>query len=783
MSRPVERRLGWRGPARGCPLVLAVLLGSAEAQPVLEEVIVTATKRSESVQSLPQSVSSIPGEELRERGMTEFFDYAVTIPNLSFGAATDGILSNRSISLRGIEGTNTTGFYIDDTPITETIDPRILDLERVEVLRGPSGTLYGARSLGGTIRQITRRPSTDAVSGWMRTELSTTQGSGDASYLVYGSVNAPLGERAAVIVSGLYEDRAGVFDRRVGTISNHLAAPATLSGAPSSVVEDVDGQQVNAMQVHLLVEPTDRLSVTARVLRQVTDLDGFPLADVRSDNFDQNRDFDVDEGGEDEWSLATLNISYAAGGGTFTSATSRFERETFEYEASGSFINFLQALPGAAGGFGLFDVIGVRPVTSPIFQTLNFETFVQELRFASESDGPLNYVVGVFYQDTDDDEAFQPRNYARGLHDNFAALQQTLGIPGPLEAIWPFGDLVFTSSRPTDVEETGVFGEVVWALNDRFSVVVGSRWFDTSVTFTEQQAGLAAGVPLGEDEPLSNIPPEGGSQDEDGFIFKGAIEFQANEDLFFYALAAEGFRLGGANGTIPNTLGCPDDLAELGLGDVDTSRYESDNLLSYEAGVKADLGSAARLNAAVFSIDFDGIQQRVQLTCGFQFRGNFGAARSQGAEVEFTAMPGDGLLLSFNLGYTDARFTETVAGINRDGDPLQFVPEWTASVVVDYLRPNAMFGMDFFLRADLNHVGESQSRVNAIPRARDSYRQLGLRLGLANERYRLALIARNLTNEIANLGDNRSIAAETPGRPRWVVSRPRSIGLEFGVDF
>lgn len=783
MSRLVKKRTRPRVQARCCLVVLAVLLGSAHAQPVLEEVIVTATKRSESVQSLPQSVSSIRGEELRERGMTEFFDYAVTIPNLSFGAATDGILSNRSISLRGIEGTNTTGFYIDDTPITETIDPRILDLERVEVLRGPSGTLYGARSLGGTIRQITRRPSADALSGWVRAELSTTQESGDANYLLYGSVNAPLGERAAVIFSGLSEHRAGVFDRRVGTITNHLADPATLSGAPSSVVEDVDGQQVKAMQAHLLVEPTDRLSVTARVLRQVTSLDGFPLADVRTGNFDQNRDFGVEEGGEDEWSLATVNINYATDQGTFTSATSRFARETFEYEASGSFINFLQALPGAAGGFGLFDVIGVRPVTSPIYQTLNFETFVQEVRFASESDGAWNYVAGVFYQDTDDDEAFQPRNYARGLNDNFAALKETLGIPGPLEAIWPFGDLVFTSSRPTDVEEIGVFGEFVVALDDRFSVVVGSRWFDTSVTFTEQQAGLAAGVPLGENEPLSNIVPEGGSQNEDGFIFKGAIEFQAHEDLFFYALVAEGFRLGGANGTIPNTLGCPEDLAELGLEDVDTSRYESDNLVSFEAGVKADLGAATRFNATLFSIDFDGVQQRVQLTCGFQFRGNFGAARSRGVELEFTAKPSDGLLLAFNLGYTDAQFTETVAGINQDGDPLQFVPELTASLVIDYLRPRAMFEMDFFLRADLNHVGESQSRVNAIPRTRDAYRQVGIRLGLANDRYRLALIARNLTNEIANLGDNRSIAAETPGRPRWVVSRPRSVGIELGVDF
>ena len=768
--------------------ILAVFIALAapahiQAQPVLEEIIVTATKRAESAQSLPLSVSSISGDELRERGLTEFFDYAVTIPNLSFGAATDGVLSNRTISLRGIQGTNTTGFYIDDTPITETIDPRILDLERIEVLRGPSGTLYGARSLGGTIRQITRKPDFDGTAGWVRGELSGSRRSDDLNHLVSGSVNVPFSERVAARFSGLHEDRAGVFDRRVGTIADHLGAPATLAGAPRSVIKDVDSQQVRAVQADLLAEPTDALSIRARILHQKTDLDGFPLADIEPGNFDHNRDFDVDEGGEDEWTLYTLNLNYATDQGEFISATSWFDRKTFEVEASGSFINFLQALPSEDEGFGLFSVIGVRPVTSPIFQELNFETFVQEARFASDLDGPWNFVAGAFYQDTKDVESFQPRNYARGLNDNFAELQRTLGIPGPLEEIWPYGDLVFTNHTPTDIEEIGIFGEATFDLTDRFSIVFGTRWFDTTVEFTDRQAGLAAGEPLGEDEPLTNIPAIEGKQSEDGFIFKGALEFQATDDVFLYASVAEGFRLGGANSPIPNTLGCPENLAELGLQDVDTGAYASDDLISYEAGVKTDLNGAVRLNATVFHIDFDNIQQQIQLICGFQFRGNFGAARSRGVELELTARPMDNLNLALNVGYTDAEFTETVAGVNQDGDPLQFVPEWTASLVVDYLVPDALLDMDLFVRLDLSYVDRSLSFVNAQPRSRASYEQIGLRAGLSNERYKVGLFVRNLTDKIANLGDSRSIAAETPGRPRWVVSRPRTVGLEFGVYF
>lgn len=768
------------------PIAAFILLNtstSAIAESTLEEVVVTATKRAESTQSIALSVSAISGDDLKARGATEFFDYANTIPNLSFGAATDGVLSNRSISLRGIQGRNTTGFYIDDTPISETIDPRILELERIEVLRGPSGTLYGGRSLGGTIRQITKKPEFDSITGSVKASLSSTDESDDLNHQFYGSINLPFSEKAAAIFSLLYEQEAGVFDRHVGSISNHLSSPATLSGPASTVLNDVDSKDTLALQASLLFEPTDALSIAPRFMYQKTELDGFPLADTQPGNFRQNRDFNSPEGGEDEWKLFNLNINYQTEFGTLTSASSYFERDTFEFEDSASFINFLQALPSSAGGFGLFDVIGVRPVPSPIFQTLNFESSTQELRFSSELDGSVNFVLGAFYQNTKELEAFQPRNFATGLGNNFALLQETLGIPGPLENIWPFGDLVFTSSRPSEVEEKGIFGEMNYDLNDKLSVILGARWYDTQVEFSETQAGLAAGVPLANDQSLSTVDATVGSQNEDGFIFKAALEYQATDDLFYYVSLAEGFRIGGANGSIPNSLGCPEDLQELGLAGTDTSSFNSDDLTSYEAGLKADLNSYNRLNATLFYIDFEGIQQSVQLACGFQFVGNFGAARSMGAELEYTLQASDELQLIFNAGYTDAEFTETLAGINQKGDPLQFVPDITAALSADYYQTDAMEGWDFFLRADVSYVGESTSRVNSATRIREAYEQINLRFGLRDERYSVTFFANNISNEIANLADNRSLAAETPGRPRFVVSRPRTIGLEFALEF
>lgn len=767
------------------PLFIAILSASHNlyAQGTLEEVIVTATKRAESTQSIALSVSAISGEDLKASGATEFFDYAKTIPNLSFGAATDGVLSNRSISLRGIQGRNTTGFYIDDTPISETIDPRILEIERIEVLRGPSGTLYGGRSLGGTIRQITKAPEFEEVFGSAKVQLSSSGESDDLNNQLYASVNVPFSENSAAIFSILHERQAGVFDRHVGTIANHLAAPATLSGPADTIISDVDSRDTTALQASFLFEPSENLSIAPRFMYQKTELDGFPLADVRPGNFQQNRDFNSEEGGEDEWKLANLNINYETDFGTFTSASSYFERDTFEYEDSASFINFLQALPSSAGGFGLFDVIGVRPVTSPIFQTLNFESKTQEFRFSSDFDGRLNFVLGSFYQNTKELEAFQPRNFARGLEDNFRLLQAELGIAGPIENIWPFGDLVFTSSRPSEVKEKGGFGELNFDLTEKLSVIFGARWYDTEVKFSETQAGLAAGTPLADDVSLSTIDTTVGQQSEDGFIFKGAIEYQASEDLFYYLSVAEGFRIGGANGSIPNSLGCPEDLESLGLSGIDTSSYNSDDLISYEAGIKADLNDSNRLNATLFYIDFQGIQQSVQLACGFQFVGNFGAAKSQGAELEYTLQASDELQLIFNAGYTDAEFTETLSGINQKGDPLQFVPDITAALSVDYYQESAYNNWDFFLRSDISYVGESTSRVNSATRVRDAYEQINLRLGFRNEQYGLTFFANNLSNEIANLADNRSLAAETPGRPRFVVSRPRTLGIEFSMEF
>jgi len=754
-----------------------------DSESKIETISVTATKRTESVQTIPSSISAISGDDLAARGMTEFADFAVSIPNLSFGATSDGVLSGRSISIRGIQGLNTTGVYIDDTPITESIDPRILNLERIEVLRGPTGTLYGGRSLGGTIRQITKKADPREFFGRFSVGLSSTKESAGVNHIVTGSLNIPIGEDSAILFSVFNEKKAGVFDRVIGTIADHLSAPATISGEPTLIVEDVDDEKTTALQLALLSHATDEITIDSKIMYQKTKLDGFPLADIEPENFDQNRDFNSPEGGRDEWALFAFNINYEQSYGTWTSASSYFERETFEYEDSASFINFLQALPSEHGGFGLFGVIPVSPVTSQIYQELTYDSLTQEFRFASDFGGVLELVAGVFYQETDDNESFEPRNYATGLNDNFALFAQTLGL-GPVEEIWPFGDLIFTAQRPSQIEELGVYGEFTYQVAPDVSFVLGARYFDAKVSFQNTQAGLAAGFPLSPQQSLSTAPTFSGEQSDDGFNFKAAIEYQVNRDLFLFGVVAEGFRIGGANGPVPTSLGCPSVNVSNG--------YESDELVSYEAGFKADINNYTRLNATAFYIDFDNIQQKIQLGCGFQYFENFGTARSQGVEMELLLQPTPDFSLGLNVGYTDAQFTESVTANDtegnavfsvNEGDKLQQVPQWTVALNAQYIVEGAIKHNDLAFRLDANYVGESVSVVNSAPRVRESYQRVNFRVSLENEDYSITLFVDNLTNDIANLSDNRSLAAETPGRPRFVISRPRTMGVKLDYRF
>lgn len=730
----------------------------------LEEVMVTATKRAESLQDVGMAITAIDTQELERLGAVALIDFAVRVPNLAMAYEADGRFDSSSPSIRGVFGVGTTGFYIDDTQVNSSMLPRVVDLERIEVLRGPQGSLYGARSMGGTIRMITNKAQINESNGQVHGTLSTVD-DGDENWNFDGIFNFPIIEdKFAMRVTAYYGSNSGVFDRvwiPEWTDSGGNLRPSPGPGFdPNKNVDDEEywGGNIAATWVF-----TDNLSLDLKLMGQKVEADGMPFADIDPETTVTPRFFDLEEPGTDKWYIGSFTFNWAIDAGNFVSTTSWYDRETSEWEEETTFLWWL---------FDNVIEIPIDPIESPINTTEKYESFSHETRFTSDFDGAWNFTAGIFYQDAEWDH-FYPAAYLPGAAD---AIDELTGESGLGEAIIP-GDLVFVTNTLTQTEELAFFGELTWQINDVWSATVGGRWYDTKITAVNASDGFANSGPSSYDE----------KQSESGFNPKYLVQAQLNDDWNIYGSAAKGFRVGGVNGNLPSGL-CGPELDALGIDPSNATTFDSDSLWSYELGFKSTLAdNRVTLNGAVFFIDWSDVQQFNRLACGFQFTANAGAAESTGFELELASAPMEGLTLSAAIGYTDAEITDDggVAGV-AVGDKVQGVPDWTGTLSAQYLWPT--FGdWDGLARGDFNYYGDSYSAnnesVGADARLRESWTGLNLRAGIVNERWDLILFVDNVTDERASLADSRSIAAETPGRQRLVVTRPRTWGIEARMRF
>src|SRR4029077_2129515 len=250
----------------------------------LEEVIVTAQKRSESEQTVPMSITTFSSQALEQKAINNFFDYATKVPNLAFAPTGDGVGTARTISIRGISGNDVTGFYIDDIPLPDSVDPRVLDIDHIEVLRGPQGTLYGARSMGGTVRVITEEPELSHFSATVHGGVSDTDRTDQPNYTGDAIVNLPLIEdRMALRLTGFYDYEAGYFKRTwcADPASAGVACfPLSTTGRTgTSNVADLD---TYGGSLSLTIKAGDAVTITPRVMIQRAGYNGFPLGDFNS---------------------------------------------------------------------------------------------------------------------------------------------------------------------------------------------------------------------------------------------------------------------------------------------------------------------------------------------------------------------------------------------------------------------------------------------------------------------------------------------------------------------
>ncbi len=759
----------------------------------LQEITVTAQKRAENVQDVPLSMTTFAGAALRQQSINTFFDYATKVPNLAFAPTGDGIGTARTVSIRGISGNNVTGFYIDDTPLPDSLDPRVLDVDHIEVLRGPQGTLYGAGSMGGTVRIITKAPNLNDFQATVHGGISSTDHTNQPNWTGDGVVNIPLiQDKVALRLSGFYDQEAGYFKRSFCT---DPAAAMALTCTPLATTGITTLNNIAAIDTYggaasLTIKFNDALTVTPRVMLQKATYNGLPLADYLSmpgngigypvpsgpytlptamhpTDFTQAHWFNVPEGGNDTWGLYSLAAHWKTDIGELVSSSAYFDRKVFETEDEGDFV--YAAITSFFGG---------TPQPGPISEEKKYQSFVQEVRFVSDLQGPVQFVTGLFYSD------FHGRVPFAGhyLPAEVPNLDATLG--GQNNPDYP--NLIFAQDFRTDVKESALFGEVSYKPVDALKLTAGLRWYKDKTTSQGYEEGLAIGGGPALISPFATTT-------ESGVNPKFEADYHLTPDHMVYVNVAKGFRPGGLVPTVPpgtpNTgTDCVAALHQVdpNLSISQTRSYRSDSLWNYEFGTKtAWLDNRLTVNAAVFYIKWSNIQQDILLSCGFQFKANAGAAESKGGELELHARPIEPLMVSLGFGYQNAKITEASATSPQQvGSPVYQVPDWTGNGSVQYTT-QLTSAWSLVSGVDYSYIGRSFSGNNdpANPRERGSYRLIDARFSLRHGKMEYALVGKNLANEIANLGDNRSLAAEVPGRPRLMINQPRTIGLEVRASF
>ncbi len=725
----------------------------------MEEVIVTAQRKEENVQQTPISVAVLSGQTLQDLGVRDFQDYAKAVPNLSFGMGGSpfggpayGYSSTQEIVIRGVSGANTTSLYIDDTPIPNVIDPRVLDLQRIEVLRGPQGTLFGASSMGGTVRLITQPPDTVNTSGKIKEDVFDINGGGFGND-VSGTLNVPLNSGVGLRFNAFDVYDPGYFRRIFGV--------STVPGVAFQPGQQIAGS-VKIGQSHeyggsasMLIAPPsiEGLMITPMIMVQHSSTNGYPVADNEPDNFTQVRPLNVAESTGDQWQFYALTAKYAASFGDIISSTSFLHRYAMDTEDGTTWFAEFQS----------FFYTPLPYVASPVPQSYDTRQTTQELRYQSRFPGPVQLVAGVFYQRSDQEYIY---NYLTpganalshdflGSDDSFDDHQQTV-----LDQLAGFIDATYKATQSLE-----------------FSAGVRKARLKTSTNETIiQYPAVDGNSAYSFSDTESPVTPR--------FVAK----YSFDENDIVYASASKGFRIGGVSS--PAYGACTQDAINLGLPLRVPIPYHSDSLWSYETGLKnlwADQRVATHF--AVYDIEWKGIQQNLVLpTCGQGEELNAGAARIVGGEGDISARLTSAFRLDAGFGYEDGRITEAEilksgASIGFPvGSPLSNVPRWTASLRGEFTNPTTRG--DFFVRGEYNFVGTSLSLANGGSGLyRSAYSLVDLRSGLRTADWIFTIFSKNLFNKAANFGDIVSDVGVIPGQVRLAVEQPRTVGLEIEHDF
>lgn len=749
---------------------------------VVTELVITAERHNSTVQKTPISISALSGRDLAERGVTTVEKVVQEVPGLSIRSAGPGQTEYEARGVASNGGSSATvGFYLNDVPLSPpasgqtgkvVIDPNLYDINRVEVLRGPQGTLYGSSSMAGTVRIATNQPNFAGFSGSVEAIGSGTLGGG-ANGTFNAMLNVPVTDKFALRFVASEIDRSGWINRYVldpfplvplgsplGTNGrgNVLAAPV------QSTQHNVNTEHLSTDRVTALFKPIDDLTITGMAFYQKMKMDGYDQYQSPPGAAHEGiyQAFNIPEPVFDTIKVLSLSAVYNLGFADVTSATSYWDRESkFTQDAS----------ENVYYDFGL-----TKLVPLPYTEWDYTRQFTEELRLSSpEEQTRFRWVTGLFYSDL---HATWEQNGADPLGGVIASQSPPGANPG---------GIIFDSQNPYRLRQAAVFADASYGITDtiRFaaglryvryiSIELNNEWGDGLPTTTRPTA------PVVTKDAASAVTP------------RFNLSWEPTPNLTTYGTISQGFRPGGANQYVPS-------FCHAGSG---VNSFNPDSLWNYEVGEKTRLfDGRLTLNGDLYYIDWKNIQQLGLLSCGYEYYENAGSGRSFGPELEATARLTDEWTLGANGAYTDAEITHPVANLARNvvenaqpGTistcssvthctlPILNVPKYTFGLSLSYTKPISE-NYVFTARISDSYVGpsvdESFYPIINLP----CYNLVNLRAGLRSGPWSATFFIDNLTNKKTALtANNTSFQWNNAAYVRLSTTQPLTAGLDLTYKF
>ncbi|MET0373711.1 MAG: TonB-dependent receptor [Rhizorhabdus sp.] len=736
-------------PADGQPIV-------ADAADAPGDIVVTALRRNSTVQSTPLSIVALSGDTLAKRGATQLQDYFRQVPNLNLN---QGQIGQSRISIRGVNaaGEATVGLYYDETPVagpagttqdsgSVAADLNLFDVERVEVLRGPQGTLYGASSMAGTLRVIFNKPSYTQVEGAGEVQLSSTDG-GSMGYFGKGMINAPIiDDKLAVRLVGYYEKRPGYVDNVTYGTKN---------------INDSQNWGVRGL---IGLQPDEDTTITGTIIYQKSTADDqqgwYPQVGKYKASSSVRLPFDS------KFQLYNLKLDRKLGGVNLTATGGYYRYDILRSLDFTPSVAALSRVPGACQAFyaqgtpctstqlASYAAFGQSRLPAIGYQPAWLRSQNYEVRLSSDRGNLLEWTVGGYYERRHDH-----------IDSNVTTVSALDGsIPDPLQNL---------SYRYVETRQHQVagFGELSLHPVENLTLTAGARYYDYRKTVAGE-ATLASPLTASALAPFNEETAK-----EHGWLEKFNVSYRITPRVMVYASASKGFRPGGAN----NIPVLPANLIV----------YKADSLWNYEAGLKSSwLDNKLVFNAAIFQIDWSDMQVSARTADGlYSFLTNAGKARVRGGEADLTLYPVPGLTLNGAVGYSDARLTQdqsnsavlVTATTGRDGDRIPNTPAWTASASASYNWP-LTDNLDGMLRADYAYTGDMRGTFRTTDpyfTRYGKYSTVNLRAGVEKEGWGLYVFCQNLTNEAGITGRSTGL-----GFTNLSYSiPPRTIGINARFGF